>query len=282
MNNLREIWIPTVELRKLYDNPGIDIYPYNDKSHEPLRISILDDQRLNIHTKSGACRYASTIITPDGVGDSLVLNYGIDGTLKVWVNIVNLEVLNNPVRRILSKTVVPQTMFREEMEYGKVFKDEYERLPDLRGTYMSLVSATSKRPKHKKISGFELMYVFQYASSNSDLKRIKRIYGCGKYSQKSLDWFSAEMTQFMIRPSGAFDHIPEAAEIQKIVEPKKVATQIKKPKPTVLTLPCNMQIATATPQPLQPEDLKKNPRINPAMSALAALLPQVQSSAESV
>ncbi len=168
------------------------------------------------------------------------------------------------------------------MEYGKVFKDEYERLPDLRGTYMSLVSATSKRPKHKKISGFELMYVFQYASSNSDLKRIKRIYGCGKYSQKSLDWFSAEMTQFMIRPSGAFDHIPEAAEIQKIVEPKKVATQIKKPKPTVLTLPCNMQIATATPQPLQPEDLKKNPRINPAMSALAALLPQVQSSAESV
>jgi hypothetical protein len=221
-----------------------------------------------------------------------VLNYGIDGTLKVWVNIVNLEVLNNPVRRILSKTLVPQTMFREEMEYGKVFKDEYERLPDLRGTYMSLVSATSKRPKHKKISGFELMYVFQYASSNSDLKRIKRIYGCGKYSQKSLDWFSAEMTQFMIRPSGAFDHLPEAAEIQKIVEPKveakkfvepkKVAPQIKKPKPTVLTIPCNMQIATATLQPLQPEDLKKNPRINPAMSALAALLPQVQSSAESV
>lgn len=280
MNNFREIWITSVELQKLYNHSGIDIYPFGDLNLEPFRISMRDDRRLNFHTRSGHVVYASRVITPDGIGDSVVLKYDNHGKLKIWVNNVDLNTLNSQVRRILSKTKIPQHLFKEGMEFGKVFPDEFERVSDLRGTIMSLVNASANRPRHKVISGYEMMYVFQYDQGNR--KVMKRIYGSGKYSTQCIEWFKDEMVEFMIRPSGAFDHLPEAAEIQKIVEPKKVAPQTKKPKPTVLTLPCNMQIATATLQPLQPEDLKKNPRINPAMSALAALLPQVQSSAESV
>lgn len=293
MKNLREreIWIPAVELQKVCKHLGIDIYPFGDESLEPFRISMRDDRRLNIHTRSGLF-YASRVIAPDNIGDSVVLKYDGQGKLNIWVNNMNLNILNNPVRRILSKTVIPQRLFREDHEFGRVFNDEFERISDLRGTNMSLVTATDACPRHKVISGYEIMYVFKYASSNSDRRRIQRIYGCGKYSQKSLNWFKAEMAEFMIRPSGAFDHLPESAEIQTIAEPKveakkftrpKIAApQTKKPKPTVLTLPHNMQIGTAALQPLRPNDLKKNPRINPAMSALAALLPQVQSPAESV
>lgn len=293
MTNFKEIWITSVELQKLYHHRGIDIYPFADENLEPFRISMRDDRRLNFHTRSGHVFYASRVITPDGIGDSVILKYDNHGKLKIWVNNVNLNTLNSHIRRILSQTKIPQHLFKEGMEFGKVFPDELERVSDLRGTCISLVSATPERRRHKVISGYDIMYVFQYNQANQ--KEIRRIYGCGEYSAQCIEWFKAEMAEFMIRPSGAFDHLPEAAaaeietivepkkaEVKKCVKPKKMASQNKKPKPTVLTMPCNMQIEKTALQPLRPEELKKNPRINPAMSALAALLPQPQSSAESV